>query len=97
MESSCSLGIFIRLRLAACAPLQAAPHKWFENRDFAKVNCATAATLLAAILSMLGVWALRAVALVRQQKQWTQRRWRLAGVHLLLLLVQVSSACMAAV
>ena len=79
------------LQLAACVCLQRPPQGWFKNRDFAKVNCATAATLLAAVMSMLGVWVLRAFTLVRQQKHWTLRRWRLASIHIVMLLVQVSS------
>ena len=74
---------------AACAALQVPPQKWFENKRFAKINCAAAAALLAGIMAMLGIMALRAIALLRQQKQWTQRRWRLASIHSVLLLVQV--------
>ena len=80
------------LILAVFAASQAPPQRWFKNRDFAKVNCATAAALLAGIMAMLGVLALRALALARQQKHWTQRRWRLASIHVVQLLVQVSSA-----
>jgi len=62
---------------------------WFEQKSFAKVICAVAAALLAAILTMLGILSHRLVQLRQQKKHWTQRRARLVSIHMVLLLVQV--------
>ena len=63
--------------------------RWFEQKSFAKVNCAVAAALLAAMLTLLGILTHRLVQLRQQQKHWTQRRARLVGIHMALLLIQV--------
>ena len=74
-----------------CPLEQGLPATWIKHRRFAKLNCAVAAALLAAMFALLGVLAHRLVTLARQGKQWTQRRVRLTGIHALLVLLQVSA------
>ena len=69
--------------------MQYSAQRWFKQKSFAKVNCAVAAALLAAMLSMLGILIYRLFQLRQQQKHWTQRRARLVGIHMVLLIIQV--------
>ena len=68
---------------------QARTPDWFQQKSYAKVNCIAAAALLAAMLSMLGILTHRLAELRQQHKLWTQRRARLVGIHLVLLIIQV--------